>query len=187
MIRSISTFCLILSLSGCGMLSTKLSDDHVTRYIAAFTALKTVAPEAARDLKGGGASLETLRANKAAFEKIQAEVKKAGFADFQDFMKTHASINLAFVHLEASGSMEKFGETKNTGLEMLDRQIADPGTPAEVREALKKQRDEIAATAAKNEAIAGKVMGVLDKVADPENLKVVERHRSTLKALYLNL
>lgn len=173
--------------TGCGLFTTKLTDDLVAKYTAAFTAIKAVAPETARDLKGGGGGLDSLKANKAAFDKIQAEVKKAGFADFGAFLKVHTSINIAFLHLEADGGIKQFGNIKNAGLDMLDKQIADPSTPADVKESLKKQRDDITKSAAKNEAVAGKVMGVLDKMADPENLAVVSRHRSALKNLYLGL
>lgn len=176
-----------LFFTGCGMFTTKLTDDLVAKYSAAFTGIKTAAPEAARDLKGGGLGLESLKANKAAFEKIQEEVKKAGFADLNAFLKVHTSIQMAFLHVEADGGMKQFGNIKNAGLEMLDKQIADPGTPADVKESLKKQRDDIVKSASKNEAMAGKVMGVLDKMADPDNLAVVARHRSALKKLYLGL
>lgn len=184
MFKAISAICALLVFSSCGFLSTKLTDDLVLKYISAYSAIKTVAPDAAKNMKAGGDKAAQVQEGKASFNKIEEAVKKAGFANFQEFMKVNTAVNIAFIQIQATTGTQKYNDMKSDGLETLDKAIADPSTPDDVRVALQKQREQTVKDTAKNEAMAGKVMGVFSKLGDSDNLKVVERHKDALLAAY---
>ena len=171
------------ALAGCMPAKVKLTDDDVTRYVKAYKAIRTAAPEIAGELQEGGG-----QPTAADLGKLDAAVKQAGFKDYAEFVKVNAAVGLVFSQAKAGAFMKATDGNVNAAEAEIDRQLASPNVPAEVKAQLRSQKEAMRKEYDKNKGWADMVMGFTSKltgaVTDEASVAVVQRHASEIEAAF---
>ncbi len=177
--RVVAAILLAAALAGCMPGKVKLTDGDVIRYVKAYRAIRTAAPQVAGDLQKGGG-----KPSPADLAKFDAAVKQAGFKDYGEFVKVNAAVAWAFSQAKAGAFMKETDGAVNAAAAEIDQKLADPTVPAAVKEQLRIQKEQIQKEYAKNKGWADVAMGLSGALTDEASVAVVQRHSQEIEAAY---
>lgn len=166
-------------LAGCMPGKVKLTDGDVVRYVKAYRAIRSAAPQIAGDLQKGGG-----QPSQADLAKFDGAVKQAGFKDYAEFVKVNAAVAWAFSQAKAGAFMKETDGAVNAAAAEIDQKLADPAVPAEVKAQLRTQKEQIKKEYAKNKGWADVAMGLTGALTDEASVAVVQRHAKEIEAAY---
>ncbi len=166
----------LVLLSGCADKGSKLTDEQVVKYIAAYKNLKAAGPELADQARKGAGLV-----GKAGVDEA---VTKAGFTSYAEFVKVNAKVAWAFSNGQATAFMDDTATKVSDGEKQLQAAIADPNTPEAAKGELRQALTRMRADYAKNKGYADVAMSVSDKLTDKEDVATVMRHKAELEAAF---
>jgi hypothetical protein len=118
------------------------------------------------------------------YAQIEKIIKDAGFKDYKEFVQVNAKIGLAFSQMEGRTFMDQMDKMHSIGYEEIDKQLADPQVPEEVKAELRKTRAQLEENMAKNKPWAEGVMKGASILSDKETLEVIQRNREKIRSAY---
>ncbi|MDB5101749.1 MAG: hypothetical protein JWM80_6170 [Cyanobacteria bacterium RYN_339] len=159
-----------------------LTDDQVTKYIQAYTAIREVAPDLAGKVGKEGGGLP--EAGQAGFGDIEKAVKDAGFKNYPEFVRVNAAVAWSFSQGQGQAFMAEMSDAHKNAYAKIDEQLANPAVPAEAKAELTKAKAEIEANYTKSKGWADIPMKLMAKLSDKDSVDVVMRHRKELEAAF---
>lgn len=172
-------------LSACSFFTgPKITDEIVQNYIKAYTRLRQAGPELAERMRNANGQEVDIDQGMAGYQEIEKIIKESGFKSYREFVQVNAKIGLAFSQLEGRAFMNDMDQMHAIGNEEIDKQLADPQVPEEVKAELRRAKQEIAENMNKNKPWAEGVMKGAELAGDKETLEVVRRHQKAIRDAY---
>jgi hypothetical protein len=166
-------FALVICTTGCFFFGTKLSERDVQNFIKAQQKLIGLGLEAGN--KG-------LAGNE--LKQVEGIVKSAGFKDIAHFLQVSASIGAAMSLVQGASFLDQMDDATKSGLEEIDKALADPNTPAETTAELKKNRETILKEWEQNSSKAQPVLDFTKSFVDKDTQVLVKKYEKELLQVF---
>ncbi|MBL8021879.1 MAG: hypothetical protein JNM27_19550 [Leptospirales bacterium] len=177
---------LLLALfASCGFFSgPKITDEVVANYIKAYTRLKEKGPEFVQRYAQGTGAPSDMGPGIEGYTEIEKIIKESGFKSYKEFVEVNAKIGLAYSQIEGRQFMNEMDKMHSIGNEEIDKQLADPQVPEEVKAQLRETRQKMNDNLDKNKPWAEGVMKGAEILGDKETMEVVRRNAPALRNAY---
>lgn len=184
-LRRMSVSAAFALFAGCQFFTgPKITDEIVDKYVKAYTGLRQIGPELAEKMKNAQGREVDIDPGMQGYAQIEKIIKDAGFKDYKEFVQVNAKIGLAFSQMEGRTFMDQMDKMHSIGYEEIDKQLADPQVPEEVKAELRKTRAQLEENMAKNKPWAEGVMKGASILSDKETLEVIQRNREKIRSAY---
>ncbi|NPV02874.1 MAG: hypothetical protein HPY53_15990 [Brevinematales bacterium] len=161
---------LIGAVSSCGLGLTKLNDDLVKKYIAAYKVMQD------KGVSSEGEGVDDKVLDEAA--------KQAGFKDLNDFMMVQASVLAAYSIIASQQYIDTMEEMQSPEYDKWKEIFDNPDIPEEQKAEAKKEMEKAKAEWEKNKKVAEPVMGFVSSLIDKDSAAVVKKYEKELGELF---
>jgi hypothetical protein len=191
----------LLIFFSCGIINKEdgLTEDQIKNYAETYKNLKEKAPDILQQINQDPENSD-IGADK--FGEIESIITDGGFRSYQEFVIVNTKIGAIFSIMQANSSMENFedmnesgNQSFESGIAELERLIADPNTPEDVKneyrktiEELKQAKQEVNESYTENKKWADLVMKGADKIqgliVSENDLELVKKYEDDIFEAY---
>ncbi|MCE9597225.1 MAG: hypothetical protein K8S54_04585 [Spirochaetia bacterium] len=176
---------LLIASTTCGFFAgPKITDQVVANYIKAYTRLKEKGPEFVQRYAHGTGAPSDMGPGIEGYVEIERIIKESGFKSYQEFVEVNAKIGLAYSQIEGRQFMNEMDKMHSIGNEEIDKQLADPQVPEEVKAQLRETKRNMNDNMDKNKPWAEGVMKGAELMGDSETMEVVRRNAAAIRNAY---
>ncbi|OHD54788.1 MAG: hypothetical protein A2Y33_02120 [Spirochaetes bacterium GWF1_51_8] len=165
-------FVLFGGVMSCGFGMTKLNDEVIAKYIAAYSIMKE------KGIADSGEGMNDAALNDAA--------KAGGFKDYAEFVNVQIAVGAALAVVSTTEYVNQMDALASPEYDAWQAMLTNPDIPEADKENAKKEIEKAKAEWEKNKAAAEPAMGMMNMLVDKDSVEAVKKHYNELLAVMGN-